>query len=83
MTSPSFRLVAAILLVIIIGMSLVGCASNHIRVTEYEGAALPIPGVNAAAGGCAVNSEGAIPGRLIYQGKTCAYDSAPDSADVE
>lgn len=84
MTSPNFRLsIGCLCLLVFAAFMIAGCAENYVRVTEYEGAALPIPGVNAAAGGCAVNAEGEIPGRLIYRGKTCVYDSNPDQNDNE
>lgn len=58
-------------------MVLAACASNMIRITEYRGATLPVPGMNAAAGGCQISQEGALTGRLIYIGERCQFDSLP------
>jgi hypothetical protein len=46
-----------------------------LRVTEYKGSALPLPGMNAAAGGCVIQGRGEITGRLIYEGENCKFDS--------
>jgi hypothetical protein len=60
-----------------IGMLQVGCASDYIRVTEYDASSPPIPGVTATAGGCMVSQEGNAPaGVLTYNGKRCTYTTA-------
>jgi len=64
---------AAVCLLVLLLIS--GCAQNMLRVTEYKGSALPIPGVNAAAGGCVIQGRGEITGRLVYEGENCQFDS--------
>jgi hypothetical protein len=56
---------------------LTSCAENVLRITEYD--ASGIPGLPKVAGGCQVSMNGnKVPGRLIYQGTNCSYDSSEE-----
>lgn len=68
------KLIISVILTLSI-LILTGCAQNLIRITEYSGAALPLPGINAAAGGCVIASRGEISGRVVYEGENCLFDS--------
>lgn len=74
-------------LILLVLLPLAGCsATNFVRVTEYDGAAVPIPGVNAAAGGCMGSFEGNVPDgvRLEYKGQTCTMVvETPKNAEGE
>jgi hypothetical protein len=66
-------------LVMILAMALLmtSCTQNVLRVTEYS--ASGIPGLPAVAGGCQVSTKGdKIPGRLVFTGENCSYDSAEE-----
>ena len=52
---------------------LAGCTPNLIRVTEFDGSALPIPGMSAVAGGCQVSTKGEVKGVLMYKNNKCVY----------
>ena len=79
--TQNFKLFLGALALVLFAAVLSSCTANKLRVTEYEGAALPVPGMNAAAGGCQVSQDGAITGRLVYIGDKCHYDSQPNSKE--
>lgn len=73
------QIAATVIIVICFVVFMTGCATNQLRITEYSGTTIPIPGMNAAAGGCQVSQEGVVTGRLVYIGEKCQYDSQPES----
>jgi hypothetical protein len=79
--SQAYNLVCLIILIVTVLVCTSCQSDNYIRVTEYDGAALPIPGVNAAAGGCQVSQQGTVDASITYDGTSCTVTTGTTPAD--